>query len=242
MGGSGSGGNDAGAEANARAAAEAGYGYGASTPQGYDPGQHLRNLGTGTYDPSSPWASYWEEGYMRGIGSRQDPNAGGGGFHFPAFPSGGSSAARAQAAAEAARQDALRAAGEQERDFMYTDYMDAAGSAADFINSEVEGERSNANLLGIDYNINDEQKQTRVENYFASIWGEGQQAQLEGLIDKWGNPTGFEGFTLVRGDASQYQGQAEGEEVSAGISQGIRPTPTLATAEDEVLGQAALLG
>ena len=245
MGDKGSGGNDSSDYANAMAAGQAGYGYGAETPWGYDPGQNLSNLGAGgSYNPSSPWAGYWEEGYARGIGSREDPNAGAGGFHFPAFamphaPSGAS----ARAAAEAAQQAALRAAGEQERDFLYSDYMDAAGSAADFINAEISGEQSNANLLGIDYAINDEQKQTRVENYFASIWGAGQQTQLEALVGKWGKPKGFEGYTVTRGDASQYMGVDEGEEESRGVSRGIRPSPTLATADsEEVLGQAALLG
>ena len=141
-----------------------------------------------------------------------------------------------------AEERQARIAGENDRDSLYSAYMDAAGSATDYINSEIDREMSNAALLGIDYVMDDTMKSQRISDYFATVWGEGEQAQLEALIGKWGNPQGFSGFTVTRGDASKYAGK-EGEETEVGQSRGQKPKPTLVTDEEDTLGgQATLLG
>jgi len=135
---------------------------------------------------------------------------------------------------EAAQAEAERNAGIAERDAMYSGYLDAANTAADYVTSEIASEQANARLLGIDYQMNDELKNQRVSDYFASVWGEGDQTQLEGLFDKWGTPTGFNGFQVARGDASKYATQ-EGTEEQVAISQGQKPI-LAAGDEEEVLG------
>lgn len=125
--------------------------------------------------------------------------------------------------------------GLNDRDSAYTNYLDAAGTAADYVTGEIAKEQSNANLLGVDYNITDEQKATRINDYFATLWGEGDQLDLENLMGTWGNPDGFTEFSVTRGDASVYEGRETPEETLS-TSSGIRPK-TLATNDDEdVLG------
>lgn len=130
--------------------------------------------------------------------------------------------------AEQARQ-----AGISETQNAYANYLNAAGSATDYINAEIENERSNAALMGVDYAITDEQKQARIENYFATVWGEGDQVNLEGLIGQWGAPEGFSGYTVKRGDASAYQKPAAGKETTVATSKGLR---TILDDEEEETG------
>ena len=148
------------------------------------------------------------------------------------------------------QKDALaqqrREGGIRERDSLYSDYMNAAGSATDFINSSINQERSNARLMGTEYKITDEQKQGRINDYFATIWGEGDQQRLEGLMGEWGNPTGFDQFAVTRGEGGTAP--AEGKESGAGVSGGLKPKSSLATLrgknpkEDELGGTLATLG
>lgn len=118
----------------------------------------------------------------------------------------------------------------------YTNYLNAATSATDYINAEIAKEQSNAALLGVDYAITDEIKQQRIENYFATVWGEGDQLQLETLGKQWGMPGEL---TLKRGDASAYsKSPATGEKVVA-TSKGMK-NPLLD--EEEEAAKGNLLG
>ena len=159
--------------------------------------------------------------------------SGGGGSHSSASSESSSYAdalAQQEAAMAQAAEDARRAAGLAERDQMFGSYMDAASSATDFIGSEIDREKSNARLLGIDYTMTDEIKSTRINDYFASIWGEGEQGRLDALMGEWGNPQGFKGYAVTRGDGSKYAG-AEGEETTVDTTKGQKPT--IATEEEE---------
>ena len=153
--------------------------------------------------------------------------------------------AQSQAAAEAQKQQEalLRERGESDRDQLYSGYMDAANSATDNVNSEIADESSNARLLGVEYDITDDQKQQRIGDYFATLWGEGQQSQLEGLMDKWGKPKGFEGFSVARGDGSKYEGKKKGEKKSVSQSKGVKPKIILDEEDDaDMLGGSSILG
>jgi len=132
-----------------------------------------------------------------------------------------------------------RIQGTQNRDTLFSKYMDAASAATDYVNGEIKREQANAKLLGIDYNISDEQKKTRINNYFATLWGEGQQSQLEALMNKWGNPEGFTGFDIVRGDASAYKKAKEGKETTVGKTKGIKP---VLLSDEDTLGTKSILG
>jgi len=122
-----------------------------------------------------------------------------------------------------------------ERNEAYGYYLDAAETATNFVNSEISQEQSNANLMGIDYSITDAQKATRVNDYFATIWSESNQTNPEGLMDSYGNPQGFEEFTVSRGDSSSYEGQTNAEQTLA-TSTGLRPKTSLATEDENILG------
>jgi hypothetical protein len=157
-------------------------------------------------------------------------------------------AAEAQAAYQAelaARAEAeRREAGIKERDSLYSQYMNAAGSATDYINGEIDRERSNAALMGVEYNLTDEAKQQRVSDYFASVWGEGDQTQLESLFNQWGNPTGFTDFAIKRGDASVYATEQGGPDQTQAVTEGTKPKKTLVE-EDETNnlgGATSILG
>lgn len=180
----------------------------------------------------------------------QQSGGGGGGAHFgfemphfaaPHTASGGGGAdayaeAIAQQTSDLAQQEEerRRIEGENRRDALYSNYLDAAGSATDYINSQINQELANAQLLGIDYGITDEQKSARINDYFGSIWGEGQQGELEALMNEWGNPAGFSGFTIVRGSGETLQ-DAEGGEEQVAVSKGIKPS-IISEEEDQLLG------
>jgi hypothetical protein len=149
-------------------------------------------------------------------------------FHFPEFPTQPSGPSYAELMAEQERIQGLN-----QRDELYSSYLTAASSATDYVNNQILQEQANARLLGIDYAIDDELKSQRISDYFASIWGEGEQLQLETLMGRYGNPEGFEGFTLQRGDGSKYAGQREGSEKSIATSKGARPRTILEGEEEE---------
>lgn len=129
-----------------------------------------------------------------------------------------------------------------DRDAAYTDYMDAASSATDYINREIDKERANARLMGIEYDVTDEQKSQRINDYFATVWGEGQQTKMEQLFDEFGKPKGFEDFTVTRGDASKYEKEGGASEEVVG-STGKPKKVASPLLDDETLGgQASPLG
>ena len=84
------------------------------------------------------------------------------------------------------------------RDTLFSGYMTAAESAVDYINQQIMEERSNAALLGIDYQLTDELKQQRINKYFDTLWGAGDELELDNLIKEYGNPTGFDGNWPIR--------------------------------------------
>lgn len=214
----------------------------------YNAASSGQDWGTIASNTDQNYVDYARAGYdAAGGGSR----GGGGGFSMPEIPQPQQPDYAAQQADYAAQQAAeqrrqaeelARQQGVAERDNLYSTYMDSAGQAADFINQRIAEERSNAKLSGVDYVVTDEEKSARVSDYFASVWGAGQQSRLENLMSQWGNPKGFSGFTVARGDASQYAEATPGAETSASTSVGVKPK--IATDEEEqgVLGAPSVLG
>lgn len=204
---------------------------------GYNYGYGGGDSPEGKYDPNDQFAPYWEGGYAQGQMDWQKAQmmdrfshmmSGGAAPHAPSGPS----LAEQRAAAE-------RAQGENRRDMMVSEYMDSADLAANYVNSQITQEISNANLMGIEYEVTEENKAARVSNYFASIWGEGQDSEAKALVDKWGMAKGFEGFTLERGDASMATGTIEGTEQDVGRT---KPKPPPKPEEDAALAREDLLG
>lgn len=118
-----------------------------------------------------------------------------------------------------------RQRGIQQRDELFSGYLDAASAAADYVNSEIAQEQANAKLLGIDYEITPDQRTQRINNYFATIWGEGQQTQLQNLMAEYGDPEGFSGWTVTRGDPTMYAATADeqAQEKTVGTTKGLKP-------------------
>jgi len=139
-------------------------------------------------------------------------------------------AAQSQVDYGASLAEQQRQEGIADRDAQYSNYMDAASAATDYINTEITQNQSNARLSGADYSVTDEQKSKMINDYFATIWGAGEQASLETAIETYGNPQGFTGFTVTRGDDSVYSKTSTATETSKGVTTGAK---TIATEDEE---------
>lgn len=129
----------------------------------------------------------------------------------------------------AAEEEARRVAEENrrkqgiiDRDALYGRYTSAADTATQYIDTQIARERADARLLGVDYNITDELRQQRIQDYFSTIWSDTQQAQLESYFKEWGDPEGFTGWSLSRGN--QAQGQQNEETAAAQAAAQAKPT------------------
>jgi hypothetical protein len=137
--------------------------------------------------------------------------------------------------------DQERLAGVAKRDSLYSDYMTAASKATDYVNSEIQNEQANAKLFGLGYNVTDEQKTTRIQDYFSTIWGEGDHKALLSSMQTWGNPEGFTALPLERGTGKTYEVKPAKVETIA-TSQGMTPAPkpTLLT-DEQTLSKSSTL-
>ena len=153
------------------------------------------------------------------------------------------------AALEQQREEDRITFGENQRDSYYNDYLSAANSATDYVNSTIASEQANADLLGIEYSITEEGKQERINNYFSSLWTEGDQSEIEKLFAEFGEVENFGGFTVTRGEDSAAESDALDRERTPTTSSGIRPTRggapsrrSIATGSNKTLGSLATLG
>lgn len=191
------------------------------TAKGYDPNyastyaKMYPDVVAAGYDP---YVHFYEYGQYEGRhwDKLEQPSV-----HMPSITPMLSQMARASAESAARYQKAVeeqkRAQGTANRDAAYAEYMDAASTATDYVNSQVNEERANAALLGIDYGMTDEIKAQRINDYFATLWGEGDQSTLESYMKEWGDPTGFTGFSVTRGDGSTTQTK-DGSTTTVGVS------------------------
>ncbi|MDY0389160.1 MAG: hypothetical protein RBT65_18990 [Methanolobus sp.] len=118
------------------------------------------------------------------------------------------------------------------RDELYSDYLTAADLAIGYIDDQLLNEESQARLTGTVWKMDDATRTKRISDYFASIWGEGEQTELEGLMKEWGEPEGFAGFDVVRGEATPA-GPEESSETLIGTSKGTRVKTYLDEEEEE---------
>lgn len=128
--------------------------------------------------------------------------------------------------------------GINKRDQAYKDYMDAANQATSYINDLIAKEKAQAALRGVDYNITDKQKKERINNYFANLWDEGAQTNLENLMKEFGKPKGFEDFIVVRGTPTETNTNTEQPTTT---STGMKPVLT-SDDEDELGNTTTILG
>jgi len=142
----------------------------------------------------------------------------------------------------AAREEAARReAGIKRRDQLFSERLTNASLATDYITQQLNEEASTARLMGVDFNVTDEQKASRISDYFATLWGEGSERELESLIKEWGAPEGFSGtWDIVRGNAKNFTDQTKPDtSTTIATGKGVPRLATLATLDDE---EEALLG
>ncbi len=142
----------------------------------------------------------------------------------------------------AAREEAARReAGIKRRDQLFSERLTNASLATDYITQQLNEEASTARLMGVDFNVTDEQKASRISDYFATLWGEGSERELESLIKEWGSPEGFSGtWDIVRGNAKNFTDQTKPDtSTTIATGKGVPRLATLATLDDE---EEALLG
>ena len=163
-------------------------------------------------------------------------------FHMPHMPNSahsGSSVQMPDYKAILAEQQAAaeRLAGETEVKNWYNRKHESANAAADSINSLIASEAGHAAQYGLDYNITDEEKRERINNYFASLWSESDEKSLNDLIGKWGD----QGITWDNGvergeynpDSLDLKDRPAGGKVAAKSQSNTSRT---VLTEDEVLG------
>jgi hypothetical protein len=97
------------------------------------------------------------------------------------------------------RKEEYRQSRVSSRDAMISDRLSAEDAAVNYVNNQIDKERSNASLFGIDYKIDQSSKDKRISDYFSSVWGEGDESNLNSLFEEVGTPEGFGDFKLKRG-------------------------------------------
>lgn len=191
------------------------------------------------FDPSK---ESWQEYYADITKPAPAPQAELPSFDFSSITSSRNDQAKALAKSQ---REAEMAAKRRERDELYSEYLDAASTATDFINNQIKSEAANAALLGVEFGLTDEQRTQRIQDYFASVWGEGAQTRLETLFDQVGAVEGFEGFDLERGNADNVPEGTKGSETTVSRSRARKPRlGSLAGSsnEEDKLATSSILG
>jgi hypothetical protein len=205
---------------------------GADYKPGVDP---YASPGVNDSDLSQAYVMGWQQTAAQQAAQQQHS------FAMPEWADVGFSSEDYLADLEAQRAEQARQAAISQRDSLYSSRLDAASSATDYINSQIAQEQSAASMMGMDYEMTDEIKSQRINNYFATLWGEGDESQLGALIGSYGAPTGHTEFSVVRGDASAFTPK-EGSEESKGTSKGVKPKTILTDDEEGLGGNQTILG
>jgi len=124
---------------------------------------------------------------------------------------------------------------------LYADYIDASETATTYINNQISGQRADAALTGVDFAVTDEEKTSKISNYFAEIWSAEDDQKLTKLNDEFGQDreTPYE-FLIKRGVTPDAA-----EEETANTTVKSRGAGTLATSfsnEDDKLSGNSILG
>ena len=218
----------------------------------YQRQQQGYNTGYSSFDPNvsdeaylqrlGPSNSNLNQGAMKGW---QDARAAynnrseGGGFVFemPDFSSMYNQTNYAEIQAQQQAEAERRAALAQISD-LYSRKFDAAEKATADINQQIADEMGHAQVVGLDYNIDDVTKQSRINNLFATYWGEGDDSTLTALTGQWGDAGYKWDLPIVRGTPAEKPGEkTPGDKAGAAVK---AKAPKL-KAEEDPLGSAAKL-
>lgn len=115
----------------------------------------------------------------------------------------------------------------------------AANSATEYVNAQITDEGANAALLGVDYSITDDQKSTRINDYFSTLWSQENEDTVTELAQIWGEDLARSGVTRGSGETAG----GEGKSTKGGTTKGIKPKSLATTADENTLGGSnTLLG
>lgn len=139
--------------------------------------------------------------------------------------------------------DAERAAGLLALDEAFSTKLDAANRAIEDVNTQIAEETAHAQTRGLDYSVDEAQKQERIDNMFADYWSESSDAQFNDLYSKWGAGNKQYDWTLnvKRGTAASSKGALpkEGDKVGGKVARGAGAT---VLTDDEEATDKTLLG
>ena len=120
---------------------------------------------------------------------------------------------------------------------MFSTKLDAANQATATVENDIAQEMAHAKVNSLDYSITPEQKQERINNTFAGLWSEGQDTQLQSLVDKYDKKGEFS-WTLpvVRGDnpVTATETPAEGPSAGSKVAKGKKTGTVLTTLPDDI--------
>lgn len=158
-------------------------------------------------------------------------------------------AAEIAAEEEAARQKEIARRAEEERlfkitsrDTLLSDREKAAKSATDHIANLMAQEKSNADLFGVKYDMDENATAKRVSEHFSEIWGEEEENQLTGLVKEVGAPEGFTDFAVKRVQGTDAIRETSPGQKRVSTSKGMKLNTSSILAGDEPAGNNTLLG
>ena len=124
------------------------------------------------------------------------------------------------------------------RDEAIGSFTESLGKASSYVDQQISHERSNALLMGVDYNFSQEARDTRVGGALVDFgWGDSQQSDLDEILGKWGS-SGFQ---------QQIFGNATGSGIEGGEAAAKTTAPksgisTMPLTDDDTLSETSLLG
>ena len=211
-----------------------------STPEGYQYLQDHPDVATGWDGTArSHYDMYGQaEGYTWGA-PQVDPMqafmemfaapVGGGGNHKPS--------ASPEDRARIAQEEATKVTGQNDLSALYGEYVKASGAATDYVNQQISDERSNAAVLGVDYNMTDQAKTTRITDYLGTLFSDYEKLQQlekdfgdkDKPLDFILKPTGGTGGSATTSASTKKKPKSS-------------TTALTSTPEEDTLGTTSILG
>jgi len=223
---------------------------GGAKQSNYDRQVEGYNIGYTDYNPGESFSEYSNyigtsnsnlaQGRLKGwqaAAAEAARGAGGGGFEMPDFSSMFEPVDYTSVLAQQ-KADAEKEAGIAQVRDLYSRKFDAAEKATAEVNQQIADEMGHAKVVGLDYTVDDATKQKRINDVFASYWGEGDDSTLTGLIGQWGDAGYTWDLPIKRGEAKKPTEKTEGAKAGEKVKQ---KGPKALTAEDP-LATASVLG
>jgi len=139
----------------------------------------------------------------------------------------------------AQQEEARRQAALSQISDLYSRKFDAAEKATAEINQQVADEMGHAQVVGLDYSIDDATKQARINNLFANYWGEGDDSTLTSLTSQWGD-NGYTWDLPVKRGTPETTKDEKTESKKAGGK--VKTKGAKVNEAEDPLGSAAVLG